>query len=254
MRATEQLTYDQALAYLPQVSRRAAAVLSRLRRVVKLPEHPRVLDVGSAQGSFLIASSALGCEAVGVEPWRAARETSKLLLARSQADIRILDGTAEDLPVPTQSFDIVHANAVIEHVRDVHAAFAECFRVLKPGGVFWFSAANALCPAQQEIRGFPAFGWYPHPLKMRIMQWAAATHPQLVGHTTQPAVNWFTPWTARRLLRAAGFSRIYDRWDLRMPEEGGRLYAYALRAINLNAATKCLADVAVSECSYAAVK
>jgi hypothetical protein len=62
------------------------------------------------------------------------------------------------------------------------------------------------------------------------------------------------PWKARRMLRTAGFRRVYDRWDLRQPSEGGRLHALLLRVIRLSPVTKCMADVLVGGCAYAAVK
>jgi SAM-dependent methyltransferase len=254
MRATEQLSCDEALAYFPRLEHRATAVLRRLHRIASLPDRPRVVDVGSAQGGFLVVCAGLGYEAVGVEPWLQARQASEELARRAGVQIRIVDGTAEALPLESESYDIVHANSVIEHVSDVERAFSEAHRVLKPGGAFWFSAASTLCPRQSEIRGFPAFGWYPDPLKQRIMQWAVRERPELIGHTTQPAVNWFTPWKARRLLRRAGFSRIYDRWDLRLRDEGNELYGLVLRAVKLNAVTKLVADIAVADCSYAAIK
>jgi SAM-dependent methyltransferase len=254
MHATEARSFEETIAYLPEVKHRAEAVLRRLQRIAPLPDCARVVDVGSAQGGFLIACAGLGYVAVGIEPWPAARATSRELGKRMGVQLRILDGIAESLPLESEAYDIVHANAVIEHVDDVRAAFREAFRVLKSGGVLWFSAANSLCPRQMEISGFPAFGWYPDFVKQRTMRWAAAQRPHLVGHTAHPAINWFTPWKARRLLHAAGFSKIYDRWDLRLADEGGRVYQQILRLIKLNAATKFLADVAVMECSYAAVK
>jgi len=91
-------------------------------------------------------------------------------------------------------------------------------------------------------------------LKRRIMQWAYKHHPELIGHTAFPAMHWFTPGKARRMLRAAGFSEIYDRWDLRLSAEGGRFYRLLLRVIRCSPFTKVLADVAIPSCSYAAVK
>lgn len=252
--ATEQRTYEQVAAELPIVDRHAQVVLTRLRRVVRLPAFPRVIDVGAAQGSFLTACARLGCDAVGIEPWEQARLVARRLADQTGTTIRILDGTAEALPLPSGAYDLVHANSVIEHVDDPQAAFHEAYRVLKPGGVFWFSAASSLCPRQHEIRSFPAFGWYPDPLKRKIMQWAGANRPHLLGHTAKPAMNWFTPWKARRMLRAAGFSRVYDRWDLRLSSEGGDAYRMVLRVIRSSAALKLLADVLVPCCAYAAVK
>jgi len=169
-------------------------------------------------------------------------------------DITVLDGIAENLPFESEQFDIVHASSVIEHVLDAEAAFKEAYRVLKAGGVFWFSSASSMCPCQDEIRGFPCFGWYPDRLKRRIMEWAKTKRPHLVGHTETPAINWFTPWKARRMLRKAGFRAVYDRWDLRLPAEGGKAYRLALRFVRLCAVTKIFADIVIPSCSYAAIK
>ena len=254
MLATEQLTWEQALEYLPEVNQRATAVLRRLRAATPIPERPRVVDIGSAQGNFLVACARLGCDVVGVEPWQPARETAIEVARRSGVSVTILEGTAESLPLESASYDIVHANAVIEHVIDARKAFSEASRVLKPGGVFWFSAASSVCPKQSEIRGFPAFSWYPDKIKRAIMAWAVTERPDLIGHTSQPAVQWFTPWKARAMLHKAGFSKVYDRWDLRLPDEGGRVYALALRLIRLHDLAKLAADVFVPDCSYAAIK
>ena len=42
---------------------------------------------------------------------------------------------AADLPLESNSFDLVVSNSVLEHVRDLPATAAECARVLAPGGV-----------------------------------------------------------------------------------------------------------------------
>jgi len=253
-RATEQRSLDEAMAQLDGKLRHARAVISRLRRVTDIPSNARVLDVGSAQGYFLIACRRMGLDAVGVEPYAPAIDVSTSLAARAGVQIDVRRGDAEALPFDSSTFDIVHANSVIEHVSDARTAFSEAFRVLRPGGVFWFLTASSLSPMQSEIRGFPAFGWYPDALKRKIMMWAKEHKPELIGHTGAPAIHWFTPRKARRMLSAAGFKRIYDRWDLRSPDEGGRAYRVLLTVIRSSPATKFLADVALPACSYAAVK
>jgi ubiquinone/menaquinone biosynthesis C-methylase UbiE len=252
--ATEQMSFETSLSGLDLRRSSTDTVLRRLQRIRPTPPDAAILDVGAAQGKFLIACAERGLRAVGVEPWDEAREIGKRLSEHVGAEITIHAGTAETLPVESGSFDIVHANSVIEHVVDAQAAFGEACRVLKPGGIFWFSTASSMCPIQHEIDGFPLFGWYPNGLKRRIMEWAKTNRPGLVGHTQMPAIHWFTPRKARRMLREAGFSRIYDRWDLRHESEGGRLYRAALRVIKLSTVTKLAADVVVPDCSYAAVK
>lgn len=254
MRATETLTVDQAVRELHGDSIHARNLFARLGRLVALQPGAAVADIGAAQGLFLIACDRLGYRAVGVEPFLEARETARAVADQLGASITLVDGRAEDVKLPDDSFDVVHAKSVIEHVTDADAAFREAYRLLRPGGVFWFWTASSLCPRQSEIRGFPAFGWYPNAVKRRIMNWAVHYRPELIGHTESPAVHWFTPRKARRMLRAAGFSRVYDRWQLRSENEETGLRRLALAVIRASSILKILADVLVPGCAYAAVK
>ena len=252
--ATEQMSLEDALARLPAVCEHLDKVLARLSRIAPLPAGARLLDIGAAQGLLLVAGAERGLDSVGVEPWGPAREVAGRIGARLGLGVKVVPGTAEHVPLPSESFDLVHANSVFEHVADPQAMLAEAHRVLRPGGWFWFSAASSASPFQEEISGFPFFGWYPDRLKRRIMGWAKTHRPALVGHTDAPAVNWLTPRKARRMLTAAGFTRVYDRWDLRLPAEGGRLHRLALTLVHHAPLGKPVADALVSACSYAAVK
>ena len=252
--AREHQSLEVALTELPKAERYAKILLARLGRVTTRPAVADILDIGAAQGLFVVACARLGQRAVGIEPWDEARLVAGEVAASSNVSVDMLDGVAERLSFADGSFDIVRANSVIEHVADASVAFREAYRVLKPGGVFWFLTASSLCPKQGEIRGFPAFGWYPDPIKLKIMDWAKSNRPDLIGHTESPAVHWFTPLKARRMLRYAGFTRVYDRWELRLPSEGGFFYRFALSAVKLNSITKLLADIAVPCCAYAAIK
>jgi ubiquinone/menaquinone biosynthesis C-methylase UbiE len=252
--ATETLTVEQNVASLPTHRMWARAVFERIGRVVPIPRDARVLDVGAVAGAFLVACAELGYRCEGIEPWEDARRNAGAFANRMGARVNIGPGTAEAIPYDAESFDVVHASGVIEHVLDVDRAFQEINRVLKRGGVFWFNAASAMCPRQDEIRVLPLFGWYPDPLKRKIMNWAKDAQPHWVGHTRAPAINWFTPSKARALLTKHGFGRVYDRWDLRGSSEGGALHGMALRVMRVIPASKVLADVVVPGCSFAAVK
>jgi ubiquinone/menaquinone biosynthesis C-methylase UbiE len=251
-KATECCTYKEACDRLPRAEAHAKALIAALRKIAPIPQGASILDVGAAQGRFLIGCARMGFDAVGVEPWDQAREIAAVLASEAGVHIGVLSGRAESLPFPDACFDLVHAGSVIEHVKDVRASFAEAFRVLKPGGVYWFFTASSMCPIQQEISGFPLFGWYPDALKRRIMLWAMNNRPRLVGMSKSPALNWFTPGKARRLLTEAGFVRIHDRWDLASPS--GRAAQKALSIIRSNRLVRMLANIAVSGCAYAAVK
>jgi SAM-dependent methyltransferase len=252
--ATEQRSFEEILNSLPEQTGWAEVVFSRLKRIGPIPDDALVLDIGSAGGEFLVACSRLGYRVEGIEPCEEARRNTLSLSKFLGIPLSCVDGRAESIPFENDMFDVVHASYVMEHVSDVKKAFSEIYRILKPGGVFWFSAASAMCPVQDEIRGFPCFSWYPQGTKQRIMNWAKEVKPSLVGYTTTPAINWFTPWMARELLSRSGFQHIYDRWDIRGLDEGGALYKIGLRMIRATAISKTIADVLVPSCSYAAVK
>lgn len=255
MQAREKIDLAAAERLLESSQAWAAAVMARLRRVAQFPADARVLDIGAAQGRVVLGLQKLGYRACGVEPAAEAREIARQLAATRGGDPdAVVEGFAEKLPFPDASFDVVISFSVMEHVLDCQASFNEAYRVLAPGGVFWFSSTNALCPRQHEIRGFPLFGWYPDPIKQRIMRWALRKRPDLIGHTTAPAINWFTPRKARRMLEKAGFRGVWDTWDLRLPEEGGAAYRLALRAIQRVYPLRLAAFVISAGSAFAATK
>lgn len=49
---------------------------------------------------------------------------------------------ADDIPVPDNSFDLVTANMMMEHVKDPGGVLREIWRVLRPGGSFLIHTVN----------------------------------------------------------------------------------------------------------------
>jgi len=252
--ATELLSTNDAKERLRILRGQAKALDGRFRTIFDVGARKRILEIGAAFGGLTIGFAELGYASAGVEPNETALATANELAKSLRLPCRVVKGTAESIPFPDQSFDIVIASSVLEHVRDLDCTFQEVSRVLAPGGMFYFSTASAMCPFQNEIRGFPFFGWYPNSLKLQIMDWAKRKRPALVGYTSFPAVHWFTDQKAARYLSAAGFGTIWDRWDLRQEEQAGKLYALALRGIKNWPLLKKLANCVWPMCAYAAVK
>jgi SAM-dependent methyltransferase len=199
--ATEKRNLDEVLAFLPDKVRHIADIMARLKTTAAIPAGAKVLDVGAAAGASVAALGQLGYCARGVEPSEYARANVAQLASRLAVTLDVLPGTAENLPFADAEFDVVLANSVLEHVVDLDRALTEAFRVLKPGGVFWFATASAMCPRQKEIRKFPLFGWYPDRLKRRIMEWAKSRKPHLVGFTDHPLVH---PMEGAKSIAAGG--------------------------------------------------
>ena len=74
----------------------------------------------------------------------------------------------------------------------------------------------------------------------------------MIGHTRWPAINWFTPWKAQRLLNAAGFDEVVDRWQLRGASEDAGLRGQAIGTVKRYRLLRYLGEVVVPGSSYAA--
>lgn len=101
-----------------------------------LPHDPslRLLDVGCDDGAWTAALAAR----MGVPPGQVAG-IEIVDERREQAQARGFDvrvGDIEDAwPFEAGSFDVIHANQVIEHVKRLDHFVDECKRVLRPGGL-----------------------------------------------------------------------------------------------------------------------
>ncbi len=96
-----------------------------------LLENREVLDVGIGTG--LVAREALGIigpggRLVGVDP------SAGMLGEVRLPGLELLPGRAEALPREDASSDFLSMGYALRHLADVAAAFAEFFRVLRPGG------------------------------------------------------------------------------------------------------------------------
>lgn len=63
--------------------------------------------------------------------------TRQFLSELGIGNVSVVGASAEKLPFPDGSFDLVFSSHVLEHVPDQPAALAEIHRVLAPGGVFF---------------------------------------------------------------------------------------------------------------------
>jgi len=97
-----------------------------------------VLDVGSGSGTdVMLAAQAVGSagRVIGVDLTIAMlAKLEAIVAAAGVSNVCVMEGNAEQLPLPDASVDVVTSNGVINLVPDKRAAFAEIYRVLKPGG------------------------------------------------------------------------------------------------------------------------
>ena len=110
---------------------RAAQHAEALAELADLPDRPRVLDVGSAEGCLLAAIAARlpGAELHGVEPDAEFRGFSRTLCPTLRAYARI-----DDALLGGQTFDLTTLIHVFEHLPDCVPVLARLARHLADGG------------------------------------------------------------------------------------------------------------------------
>jgi SAM-dependent methyltransferase len=91
---------------------------------------PRVLDLGAGTGKLTATLLALGAEVIAVEPDPAMLTE----LRRALPAVRALPGSAEAIPLPDASVDVVLAGNAM-HWFEMDVAGPEIARVLAPGGI-----------------------------------------------------------------------------------------------------------------------
>ncbi|MDI6856850.1 MAG: arsenite methyltransferase [Dehalococcoidia bacterium] len=106
--------------------------------IAELREGERVLDLGSGGGlDCFLAARQVGRSGLvygldmSVEMVQLARRNAERVGAEN---VRFWLGEMEQMPFPSNSFDVIISNCVINLSPDKDAVLRECFRVLRPGG------------------------------------------------------------------------------------------------------------------------
>jgi len=94
----------------------------------------KVLEVGCGCGTDLLQFARAGAEIYGIDLSQQSIELTKkrLSLYGVQAEATQADG--ENLPFPSEQFDLVYSWGVLHHTPNPPKAVKEIYRVLKPGG------------------------------------------------------------------------------------------------------------------------
>lgn len=151
------------------------ALLAKLER--RLPTPPRkLLDFGCGAGYLVERALKRGWDAHGLEAGKWAKPAAE---ARGVTTVQV--GSLTDGLFPAGHFDVVTAKQVLEHIPDVKAELAHVRAALRPGGLLYADVPNYRCLS--VVLGRDDF--------------ELNTPPQ--------HLNYFTPRTLTRLLKACGF-------------------------------------------------
>ena len=171
-----------------------------------------VLDVGCGPGTITVdlAARIAPGQLTAVEQTDSALDLARAeVQARDQSNVEFLTADVHALDLPDDSFDVVHAHQVLQHVADPVQALREMRRVCKPGGVVAARDAD-----------YDGFVWFPQ--SQALDRW-------MTLYATAARANGGEPDAGRRLLwwaQQAGFDDITPTGSLcasrpRRPASGG---------------------------------
>ena len=144
---------EQKAAYVERMFARIAPGYDRMNRVMTMgldrgwreyavravapPAAGRALDVGSGTGDFLLELAGWMPDgfAVGLDFTVPMMQAGLPKLAAAHGRARFVGGDALRLPFPDACFDAITTGFTMRNVSDIGQAFAEIWRVARPGGV-----------------------------------------------------------------------------------------------------------------------
>jgi 2-polyprenyl-3-methyl-5-hydroxy-6-metoxy-1,4-benzoquinol methylase len=177
-----------------------------------------VLDLGCFTGGRLIYwKERYGFGDVrGVDIREVYAEAAALFAAHKGVEAEFATAFAEQLPYADDTFDFIISTDVLEHVQDVGACMAECFRVLKDGGRLLVVFPQYFQPLEAHLTfttRLPALHWiFSGPTLARAVHaiheergdeasWYALGSPDLPPSRRLPSLNGITVRRFRRILR-----------------------------------------------------
>ena len=179
-----------------QAVRRVAA------RLAQPPRNGLALDLATGTGDFAAALQEIEptCRVVGVD---FALEMMRLGQTKYRGRVAFAAGDMLRLPLPNNQFDCLVNGFVLRNVSDVRVAFAEMFRVLKPGGrAVSLEITEPRTPVWRNV-----FALYFDHAMPRIGGWLSG-RPDAYRYLPQSVHDFLAPEAVVDLMREIGFRDV----------------------------------------------
>ena len=181
--------------------KRAAAYLDAIERERGRPldAEDALLEVGCGTAVVAATAAARVGRAVGTDVSMRWMVLAKKRLSETGAEaVELACCSAEQLPFPPSTFDVVVAVDVIEHVAHQPQFVAACHAVLRPGGMLFLATPNRLSLGLEPHVRLWGVGFLPRRLAPRYVRALSGRPYDHVRLLSAPGL--------RRLLTSAGFS------------------------------------------------
>lgn len=143
------------------------------RGLADAPPETKILDVGCGAG-FLSNPLGRTYQVTGID-----QSASSLAVAERHrpegSQVTYLAGDAYQLPFSDQTFDVVMAMDILEHLADPRACVREMARVLRPGGKIFFHTFNRT-PEAALLAAWALEVWFRGPRNLHVASWFIKPH------------------------------------------------------------------------------
>jgi 2-polyprenyl-3-methyl-5-hydroxy-6-metoxy-1,4-benzoquinol methylase len=163
----------------------------------------RLMDLGAGLGTVSEEAAVRGANPVAIEPGSGFREIVSRRIERTGRGM-VVAASAESLPFPDNSFDIVISMEVLEHVESPTAMLREICRIIRPGGWLYLTCPNYLSfrEVHYDMAWLPFLPKTLGRLYLRLRRKPTEFFERSITYTT-------LPWVRRRL-RALGLRSVRE--------------------------------------------
>jgi 2-polyprenyl-3-methyl-5-hydroxy-6-metoxy-1,4-benzoquinol methylase len=167
-------------------ARKAVAVMQDHRPSLRELE---LLEIGCSAGYGTVVYAEAFRSVTGIDIDEPAVRHAIRNNARANARYLVMD--SQRTGFPDESFDAVACTHIYEHVPDARRLMQEIHRLLRPGGVCFFSAGNRLCWMEPHYR---------LPLLSVLPKFLAHRYLRLLGRGTSYYENHLSYWGLKKLV------------------------------------------------------
>lgn len=167
--------------FISQIGGREKTFMQGVNFIERFEKPGKILDVGTAGGSFLAMARKRGWQVYGVElnRWLCS-------WAGKHYGLHVQPGTIDSLDYPDSFFDVITLWDVLEHVPNPSEVLRKCHRLLKPGGFVYVN--------------YPDYGSYAARIMKSKWVFLLSVH-----------LFYFTRETIAKMLEKTGFQALSYR-------------------------------------------